>query len=717
MAYFQLSAPTKLKPYPFDYHSHLGGILPVRDKDMPSLARWVNTEQDDDPGQGEYLLFVEALQFMRASNPFSALINRGDTANYERAECGAENIYVACVLLAQQLCPRAELATLAATDSRLYTATEELLQSVWRKKGAERTWLVDFLKYFNGKIFSSNKYTPFDDAYKTRSSMLDRVRTQDPDGEKRYVQFLDLTLEYLLGQGICGIQIPASRDDIPHLDQRMVQFNKDRGTCYRALVHTPAAYLGKAKLAAELKKLKELLASTDYPCTIGLDLLGVENKVADYAALFEFLLEEQKELAKAYGKGGKQSDHLIVHVHNGEGAGSGADNRSLIGYYLAYGNRSPDADFYAALSDYIARCARAARDRQATESQGTHGAHGFKPNGVSGLFDELFRNNSFTYGGCRLRRFDINGQRSAELVAYNGKRSVMALSETFDTEERGASWYQLLASTSSLYRFRLGHDYYYRNYMAAKYPALAFDTNLGSNAITGAAGLFGSSESYQINRGFRHLDGYIETDVLATATTSAVYMSTDVLDAQKIQCFLQISRGDRPIKDVLEEPANVKTIKDFLEAALEGVARPSKLPQYYDIYRKLVIEIVGAAEFRMVRYQAMARVYTVFRNWRCYLLGADGQGVEHSNIQDEFLRMLILLAYNLLPAGQERLNEKTMEHLQELLLSIAEDYWVSTVGEVKFDFETIAPRGIQRLEGYKSPASVITLRREAAGGR
>ena len=34
--------------------------------------------------------------------------------------------------------------------------------------------------------------------------------------------------------------------------------------------------------------------------------------------------------------------------------------------------------------------------------------------------------------------------------------------------------------------------YYYRNYLASKFPELCFDTNLGSNFITGASGLFDS---------------------------------------------------------------------------------------------------------------------------------------------------------------------------------------------------------------------------------
>lgn len=713
MAFFELSKPTDLFQYQFDYHSHLGGILPVRGKDAPSLVSWLDPV---DPDKGERLLFDHALQFMQQSNPFVQLIVRGDTANYQRAECAAENIYIACVLLAQKLCPGSGIDVLPATDVLLYYEVQKALNAVWRKGDAEPKWMPAFLRYFNGKIFASNKYTPFDDAYKTRSSMLDRIQAQPADGRQRYIDWIDATLEYLLTQGIQYIQIPAGRNDIPDLDQRIQRFNAANKTSYRALVHTPDGYAGGEKFKSELAKLLDLLIGEQYPVTIGLDVLGVENRVADYKTLFEFLAAKGAEIGDAYGKNGK-SLRMIMHIHNGEGAGAGANNRSLIGYYLAYGSRTPDEGFYRALAAYISRCEQATLDRQATESRGTHGAHGFKQDGVSGLFDELFANNSLTYGGCLLQRFDINSERSRTLVAYNARRSVMALSETFDMpinkDSPKATWYPFLSSEKSPYVFRLGHDYHFRGFMLSKYPALAFDTNLGSNAITGAAGLFGSPESYQINRGFRHLDGYIDTDVLAAATVSVAYMSSDVLSEEQIQYFAKISQTNDPIEEVLKNTDVINIIGAYLQKALAPIWVAEDADFYYGIYEDLVVGIVGNTTYAPNCYQALARTYAVFLNWRSYLLGADGQGVEHSDIQDEFLRMLILLAYNLLPIGQKELPNLTVLALERLLLWVPARYWEATVGPI--DPVTIPlKRGIESLEGYKAPASVITLRRQSA---
>lgn len=713
MAFFKLSAPTRLYQYPFDYHSHLGGILPVRGEGTPSLTWWLDKGS---PDKGERLLFDQALQFMQQSNPLGVLAARDDMANYQRAECAAENTYIACVLLAQKLCPGSGIDTLPATDVTLYYKVQSALKAVWEKKDDSLKWLPVFLRYFNGKIFSSNKYTPFDDAYKTRSAMVDRAMSQPTDGRKRYLEWIDLTLAYLLTQGIRYIQIPASKNDIPDLDARIRAFNKQNGTEYRALVHTPEGYAGGEKFKKDLESLLEFLTGDEYPVTIGLDVLGVENRVADYKTLFEFLKDKEAEISRVYGDHGK-SLRMIAHIHNGEGASAGASNRSLIGYYLAYGNRKPEEGFYRAMAAYIRRCEQATLDRQAAESSGTHGAHGFKQDGVSGLFDELFTNNSLTYGGCLLKRFDINSERSRTLVAYNARRSVMALSETFDMPVEKNSprltWYALLTGGGSPYAFRLGHDYHFRDFMLSKYPALTFDTNLGSNAITGAAGLFSSPESYQINRGFRHLDGYIDTDVLEAATVSVAYMSSDVLDEAQIEFFATTSQIGEPIEKVLEREDVAETIQGYLEVALGPIWRKQDSDYFYRIYAELVTGVVGKTVYAPNCYQALARTYAVFRNWRSYLLGADGQGVEHSDIQNEFLRMLILLAYNLLPIGQEQLSDVTVDALQRLVLNIAAGYWHTTVAPITGEVVPLE-RGIASLEGYKAPASVITLQRQSA---
>lgn len=701
MSFFELSKPFTATSYPFDYHSHLGGILPVRLVRQPSaksypmlsLAEWLD---QTDPERGEFLLFKEALEFMLAANPFKPLIGegKGNAADYQRGECVAENIYVASVLLAQRTHPADSIDALPVTDSRLYQTALEAIRPAMEQQADKRDpLLLAFVRYFNGKIYSSNKYTPFDDVYKARFSLVDRIGGAKEQPEGRYQKWLEATLDYLYSEGIRAIQIAASAYDIPALDKYIKDFNQKKHTSYRALVHTAAGYRSEDALEKDLGVILKLLVDDEHTATVGLDLLGTENKVAEYKVLFEFLSENARSLTTRFKEGGR-APRMTVHIHNGEGNVSGPNNRSLIGYQLLYGSQLPDADFYGALSAYIRRCAQATGLRQALEGRGVLGARGRKRNGVSGLFDELFRHNALTYRGCRLRRFDINEEHSRALVAYNAKRSVMGLSEAFDVrarEHQFKSWYAALTAHGFPYAFRLGHDYYYRNYMAARYPALAFDTNLGSNAVTGAAGWFGSVESYRINRGFRHLDGYIETDVLGAAATAVAYMASGTLDVEQIAFFLELSKSGRPLAEELAQDDTAKELRAMLKQALGTVAgdQQKDREEYYKLYRDLVLEIVGPHDIRFFRYQALTRVYTLFLNWRSYLLGADGQGAEHTNIQDEFLRMLILLAYELMPSSlpnekknkpEEKWLDRMLELLQNLLLKIAAIYWQTTMG-------------------------------------
>lgn len=712
MAYFKLSAPTNVLEYPFDFHSHFGGILPVHGVKVPSLVSWLGGTSEE---KGEQALFEQALKFMLESNPFDALMRRADKTNYERGECAAESVYISSVLIAQRMRPQEQVDVLPVNDPRLYRAALESVKSAIASFGEDRRWMLALIRYFNGKFYSSNKFTPFDDAYKMRSSLADRVNDADKKagGEKFGEKFKDLikgTLEFLKTQGIKHIQIPASVNDIDELDKQVQAFNRKEHTQYRVLVHTPSAYVNAGRFAEELNALLDKLVNENLVTTIGLDLLGVENRVANYQVLFDFLQKNKQKLVEALQ--GKESASIVVHIHNGEGASAAADHRSLIGYYLAYGNPSPDGDFYKALAAYIGRCVQTATERRATEGAGSRGAPGYGAGIFSRLFDELFLSNSLTHRGCRLRRFDINGDRSRELAAYNGKRSVMALSEMFDTplvDGQDTTWYDFLTSEDSPYTFRLGHDYYYRNFVAAKYPAIAFDTNLGSNAITGAAGLFKSAESYRINKGFRHLDGYIDTDVLAAASESIAFMSSDLLTQGQIDYYLDISSQQEVMAKVLAEDNVKRIITGYLQSALGTIG--GYFNEFaYPIFAQLVISIVGNSTQSSICYQALTRVHAVFQNWRSYLLGADGQGAEHSDIQNEFVRIVILIAYHLLPVGQVELASETLGSLQKLVVSIAGAYWASTVGDPNPSVLD-AKRNIAKLEGFHAPASVVNVQR------
>lgn len=740
MAFFQLTSPVKMQRYPFDYHSHFGGILPVEgrldastdyeidyqpSKGAPPIKVIVPKGQrlslvgilgggtgEEAIVEGTVTLFDLALQMMiENGNPLNLLVGKANKAQYERGECAAESIYIACVVLARRWSLSPNLINAFASSPELY----EEIRGQLRTRVQGNPEMIKVLRYFNNKIYSANKYTPFDDCYKTRSSLMKAVK-RDPKYAGRYEQWMLATYAFLYQSGVRCNQAAMGADEIEAADQIAQAFNKLNSkdpSNYRLLVHTSAGYMPGDSLSKELNgTILPLLIKPGTSTVIGIDLLGTETKVADFGQLFQFLFENQSDLGKCFGtENGARSQQLICHIHCGEGAASTADNRSMIGYYYANAAEPPGEDFYRAYSAYIARGVATAQGRLADEPRGSRGAAPRKKSDVSGLFDELFRSDSLTHGGCTLRRFDINSLASNAIVAYNGKRSEMAMSETLDTvpPKQKQNWYDFFAG-SQQFAFRLGHAYYYRNYMAARYPLIAFDTNMGSNAITGASGLFDSVEGYRINRGFRHLDGYIDTDVLHQAGNAVAYLGANALEQPQVEKFIAMVRAQTSLADVLNDQTNQTWLNGQLIAGMGPICTNANVAGYYKLYEALVLQLAGQATIKSYWFEALTRVLTLFNNWRSYLLGADGQGVEHTDVQDEFLRMVILLAYQLLPAGQTRVLNETMLSLQDLVVTIATDYWKTTV-DPSLALVSGEALGLETMYGFKSPASVITLTR------
>lgn len=736
MAYFRLTSNVPIQRYPYDYHSHFGGILPVDRGGNANQTYRIQYEFGEEPYAPEWLLgrelslvgllggigehaefagqkalFQYALTWMERENPLAALSLRPDPVLYERGECTAENVYIACVLLAQRGLLPEDIVAAPATAPTLYRAVRDVVLPALSRNG-ERV-LLPLLRYFNRKIYSANKYTPFDDVYKSRSAMMKLV-LQTTDGPQLFQQWMLATYAYLQQSGVLCNQVAIGTDEIENASAVSIAYNQAYGTQYKLLAHTPAGYASAAALERDLnRKILPLLEGAGLHNVIGLDLLGTENKVSNYGTLLEFLRGAQQNVALSFGAGlQSRSQAMAVHIHCGEGAGSGSDNRSMIGYAIANCAVPVDAGFYRELSAYIVHSGYNTILKQADNALGTAGAPGRKIDGMSGLFDELFRADSFTWSGRLLRRFDINSDETRARVAYNGKRNAMAIAEALDSRppevQDGRTYYQILTAQDSIYALRLGHDFYYRSYIAAKFEKVAFDTNLGSNAITGAAGLFGSREGYHINRGFRHLEGYIDTDVLAAASAAVAYMGSDSLSEAQVEILMRISRSGETLQAALADPGNIEALTAMLRAVLAPIWHA--LPDPYALYRTLVLEVIGDLTSRAYGFQAMARVMTVFQNWRSYLFGADGQGVEHTELQDEFLRMLFMVAYQLLPAGQTRVSDTLLSSLQQAMLNIAAAYWRVTVGAEPVPHQPPA-FGIAEFEGYKAPASVVVVRR------
>jgi hypothetical protein len=741
MAYFKLTSRTPIRQYPYDYHSHFGGILPLEIGPKAEQRYAVRFESNGqrydiaiDAGEtlsllglvmdrggdpmlaaynGQRRLFAEALRWAESDdNPLRKLAQRSDPVPYERGECVAENVYIAAVLLAEKGWLAEPIADAPAESSTLYRSVREQFFPV-AARAVDRD-LAAFLAYFNRQFYTVNEYTPFDDAYKMRSSLIKALRA-GPDGEQWYRKWMLATFAFLHRSGVRCSQIALGPDEVELADAIVAAFNREYHCQFRLLAHTAAAYLSDQALRDDLERkiMPFFRDPAKYKQVIGLDLLGTENKVANYTTLLEFLRTTSETVRLDFGPSPEsRARAMAIHIHCGEGAAADSDHRSMVGYARMNLPTRVAGEFYRAFAAYIRRCAVNAARRNADNPLGVRGARARI--GPEGLFDELFRNDSITWAGLLLRRFDINTPGAAQRAAFNGKRNAMAIVEAFDQKPQGAgeeNYYQLLTGRHSTYAFRLGHDFYYRGYVGSKLPKVAFDTNLGSNAITGASGLFWSADDFRINHGFRHLEGYIDTGVLDAANDAVVYMGVDALSEIELQnLWLMASEGDR-LSEILDNERNREKIIGMLRAALGPIA--AEVSDAYALYCRLALDLAGRSPVRTLWLRAMANALVAFHNWRCYLLGADGQGVEQTDLQDEFLRMLLMVAYQLLPGGQTAVNEGLIDTLQTLMLTLAGAYWATAVSPA-LPQRADAQRPFERFEGYKGPSSAVVIERGRA---
>jgi len=629
-----LSEHAPLLRYPYDFYSPLGSILPVHGTDGASLAGWLG---DGNEQQGAQLLFEHALQLMCDANPFDRLLHSADKDSYERGECAAENIYIASVLIAQRIPAGETVAGLPVDDAALYRAALESVREAVRSDGEDRVWMLALMRHANESIYASNKYTPADDASQMRSRLLDRVRSGE-DGERKYQDWIRITLQHLKQQGIRYAQIAAGLNDIDALNAQIAAFNQREGTEYRALVHVPSSHANDQRFAQDLDAALSKVLDKALRHTIGLDVLGVKNRQGRCDTLFDLLRERRDTLSQSIQH--KHTRKLVVHIHNGEGAHTAADHRSLIGHYLANGNAMPDGDFYQTLAASIGHCARTVAGQD---------------DNFPDLLGELFGGPLPAHRGCQLHRFDTHSERSAALAAYHDKRNAMAVTESFERPlKKGsdANCYDFLTGTPSPYVFRLGNTGHYSDFMVSKFPMIAFDTHHGvdANALAGEA--------------------------------SEASLSHDALSRKQLAFFVEASRLEGPVDTAPGHSAAADTLRGYLQEAL-GPMAPCMDESVYQRYARLVAGMLETSTQAAQRYRAMTTVFAIFHGWRSYLLATNGQGVERGDMQDAFARTTLQLAQHLMQTGQTVLPQRTLIDIQELLLSIADGYWSYTVGKLR----------------------------------
>ncbi len=724
MAYFTLDKPTLFMGYPFDFHSHFAGILPVESRMHWSAADWPaqpiplpkgrstafqvakgqelsligllmakNGVHPDAPHEARekareaahYELFELALQRTIARNPFLAF----DKEAYLRGECAAESTYLACAILLQRF---GNLGVAPAIDQPdLYRAVVELLRS----EAVRDAETFELVRYFNRKIWTANKYTPFDDAYWTRGIIR----------ERHTELFAGFTLCFLREEGIAYTQTATGEDEIDDLNALFAAFNQAHGTAYRLLAHTAHGYTALTPFNKDLAAIRthfELDGDTPKsPTLVGIDLLGAETRTGFYRDFFTFVLGSLP-LFKSYADKNPDTRKVVLHIHCGEGTGISDNNRSLCGYFLRNATHVEPAAFYRNLCAYAYKCyantllqgpVKQRDKRNRGLSTDDHSA-------LAGLFDELFQDNSLTVAGLRLRRFDITSATTQSLVAYYARTNIMNLSRALDAQDgQGPTNYERLTEPDSPFTLRIGHAYHYRNYIASKYPALLFDTNLGSNFITGAAGLFDSAQAYRLNRGLRHLNGFIGTDVLRELIDAVAYQGEERLDQSQIDYVYGLTAGEAAFHQGMQHfpqhlpPGTPAAIGDRLRFYFQ---------QQCDLHRPLC----EGKGYPLL--QLYLKLFAQVLNWRSYLLGADGQGVEHSNVQDEAMRMSILLNYGL-ASREGRILEASLENTHRLFVALGKAYWDATIGTPGEPAIALEWRRLSRLEGFESPDSVVLI--------
>ncbi len=581
----------QLEPYRFDFHSHLNGILPVEsnfyhkitqtegerktttENQQLSMLGFVNsnlTEQNKatETRKAHIALFTYAVAYLAKKNDLRIHEN---SAKPIRGECAAENVYMACIINA-----KANLGLGCVPSQSFYKGVESYLASFANNENELPEKLYALIRYSNHKIYSANKYTPFDDCYELRSAATDQ-------GNKDL--WVKMTLDFQTQQGIDHSQIATSINSVENQAELFFEFNNENKTQHMLLVQTANGYNTTEELKEDLEKIKKKLHSNwggkGNKIVIGLDVLGQETGIIDHATVLKSAQEIAKEKTDFLRK-------LTVHIHAGEGCGSAPHNRSLAGYWFCHAHQAEQhgAEFYSAFADYILNayhntCAHQARHdalakrwNQYTDTKNQQSSAEIDKK-LSNFFDEVFYHKSLTVRGITCRRYDLSSATTRALVAYSAKRNIIALAEHL---AKNGDQYENLA-------IRAGHALHYRNYLLQRTkPQLKLqlncDTNLGSNFITGASTLFPDIESYRFNKGLRKLDGVFDYEYMEKLKAALLGQ----ISAEKLQ----------EVREATKPPKNN-------DEGLKALARS-------------------------------------------LLIGADGQGMEHTDIQIEAMRQAILLS-------------------------------------------------------------------------
>lgn len=773
--------------YPFDFHSHFIGILPLESdvkvkksievnvsdgdrltqlilfKGMPlSLLNLMKTNQDVESDlDAHYELFSLALGLMnkKEKNPFSSPFlntsNASQYINYLQGECVAESLYIACVLMLRNLGLEQNHAI---GESQLYDITSDLLKS----KALRIQTNDQIVSYINRKIYQANKYTPFDDVYWVREAIC--------KSDKYKHMFDIMTLEYLKAIGVTHAQIALGVDELKKIDH-LISINSDKKyDGYKLLAHTTHAH-NDADFSQEMNEIIELFEAETYKQLVGVDLLASEERLGQYKDVFDILLKNQKVFNNNRKVSGIKK--TVVHIHCGKGNGVNDNNRSFTGYYLRNASSIYPAKFYQEMNNYIWRCYQntllAAPARK--QELAVQGRKEKTYLAVSGLFDELFFYNALVINGLKIKRFDVSGSDSQQQVQYSSRINIAYLCQVLDRKVRDLdkTYYQAICQNTVFpFSIRISHVSQERHYVSRKFPEVMHDTNLRGNFITSASGLFNSAHVYRLNNGFRYLNGQIDTDLLNTtinyiAPVGRQYFTDEQLfNLHKLRERIKVytsNKGDirldnakgyaHLIHAILSENILFKAADtDAFEQGINHVI--DKLGQNKNVSELIKLVRIVATECSKEKNQSLSHIvgnmfalvvigylitvlqnsgksvldnnsyivdpadaslfynfFSALLNWHSYLLGSDGQGVEHMQMDYEIGRMALIISYSVFE-NESLVIDIFVPLFSRYIFEVSRQHWLDIMGKnVTFNDGVLQ---LKQFEGFKSNHSIVFVK-------
>ncbi|MGD6066195.1 hypothetical protein QUU95_22620, partial [Xanthomonas citri pv. citri] len=134
------------------------------------------------------------------------------------------------------------------------------------------------------------------------------------------------------------------------------------------------------------------------------------------------------------------------------------------------------------------------------------------------------------------------------------------------------------------------------------------------------------------------------TNAIQELSDRVMYAGVRSLDRSDVQALLELSRTCKDGDDFMDQVG--AALPTLLGKAMAPIYDARAANEWSDCFGVLLEAMIGLSASRAVWFDAATRVLSLFANWRSYLLGCDGQGVEHTDSRAEYLRCALLMAYS-----------------------------------------------------------------------